>query len=185
MSLAVVILAAGAGHADERVTCLRYSTRRRGVPLAQARPCERSILLEPQQVVVVTGYKAEEVEAKLSGEPVQFVRQREQLGTGHALLQSKEVLENFDGSLTVLNGDGPLLKTETLRNLEQTQQCSNAGMTLLTCKVKDPTGLGRIIRNEDGSVWLKLLRKKTRRRLRRQLTRSIPAFSSSTKRFSS
>ena len=124
---------------------------------AARRPLVQHVLravypLEPEQVVVVTGYKAEEVEAKLSGEPVQFVRQTEQLGTGHALLQSKEVLKNFDGVLMVLNGDGPLLKTETLRNLEQTQQNSGAGMTLLTCEVNDPTGLGRIVRNEDGSV---------------------------------
>ena len=124
---------------------------------AAGRPLAQHVLravypLEPQQVVVVTGYKAEEVEAKLSGEPVQFVRQTEQLGTGHALLQTKEVLGGFDLTLIVLNGDGPLLKTETLRNLEQAQQRSDAGMTLLTCEVSDPTGLGRIIRNEDGSV---------------------------------
>ena len=124
---------------------------------AAGRPLIQHVLravypLEPQQVVVVTGYKAEEVEAKLSGEPVQFVRQTEQLGTGHALLQTKEVLGGFDLTLIVLNGDGPLLKTETLRNLEQAQQRSDVGMTLLTCEVNDPTGLGRIIRSEDGSV---------------------------------
>ena len=108
--------------------------------------------LEPERIVVVTGYKAEEVEARLSGEPVQFARQREQLGTGHALLQTQEALSGFEGSLLVLNGDGPLLKTETLKTLVQTHHNSGAGMTLLTCDVSDPTGLGRIIRREDGSV---------------------------------
>ena len=108
--------------------------------------------LTPEHIVVVTGYKAEEVEEALQGEPVQFARQHEQLGTGHALLQTQEVLRGFDGAVMVLNGDGPLLKTETLERLAQAQQDSGAGMTLVTCDVSEPQGLGRIIRKEDGSV---------------------------------
>ncbi len=108
--------------------------------------------LEPEHIVVVTGYKAEEVEAELADEPIKFARQTEQLGTGHALLQTKEVLQGFGGAVMVLNGDGPLLKTETLEKLARTQQDSGAGMTLVTCDVSDPQGLGRIIRKEDGSV---------------------------------
>ncbi len=150
MPLAVVVLAAGQG------TRMK-SDLPKVLHEAAGRPLVEHVLravypLGPERVVVVTGYKAEEVEAKLAGESVQFARQTQQLGTGHALLQTKEVLEDFDGAVMVLNGDGPLLKTETLKRLAQTQGDSGAGMTLVTCEVNDPTGLGRIIRKADGSV---------------------------------
>ena len=150
MPLAVVILAAGQG------TRMK-SDLPKVLHKAAGRPLVEHVIravtpLEPKHIVVVTGYKAEEVEAQLSEEDVQFARQTEQLGTGHALLQTREALQDFDGAVMVLNGDGPLLKTETLRQLFQTQRDSDAGMTLITCEVADPTGLGRIIRKEDGSV---------------------------------
>lgn len=150
MPLGVVILAAGQG---TRMKSELPKVLHEAAGHALVEHVIRAVRpLEPERIVVVTGYKAEEVEARLSGEPVQFARQREQLGTGHALLQAQEALSGFEGSLLVLNGDGPLLKTETLRTLVQTHQDSGAGMTLLTCDVSDPTGLGRIIRREDGSV---------------------------------
>ena len=150
MHLAVVILAAGQG-----------TRMKSDLPKVLHEAAGRSLVehvigavapLEPEHVVVVTGYKAEEVEEALQGEHVQFARQHEQLGTGHALLQTKELLRDFDGAVMVLNGDGPLLQTETLERLVQTQEDSGAGMTLVTCDVSDPQGLGRIIRHEDGSV---------------------------------
>ena len=150
MHLAVVILAAGQG------TRMK-SDLPKGLHEAAGRSLVEHVIravtpLEPEPIVVVTGYKAEEVEEALREAPVQFARQTEQLGTGHALLQTKEVLRDFDGAVMVLNGDGPLLKTETLERLVQTQQDSGAGMTLVTCDVSEPKGLGRIIRKEDGSV---------------------------------
>lgn len=149
MPLAVVVLAAGQG------TRMK-SDLPKVLHEAAGRPLVEHVLravypLGPERVVVVTGYKAEEVEATLYTK-VQFARQTEQLGTGHALLQTKEVLGDFDGAVMVLNGDGPLLRAETLERLAQTQQDSGAGMTLVTCEVRDPSGLGRIIRKADGSV---------------------------------
>ena len=154
MPLAVVILAAGKGTRMES-DLPKVLHQAAGKTLVE-HVIRAVVPLEPEHVVVVTGYKAEEVETQLRGETVQFARQTEQLGTGHALLQTQEVLQDFvqnsGGAVMVLNGDGPLLKTETLRTLEQTQQDSGAGMTLITCEVADPRGLGRIIRKADGSV---------------------------------
>lgn len=115
--------------------------------------------LAPEQTVVVIGHKADEVRARFAGvaaaEGVTWALQREQLGTGHALAQARGVLEAplaAGGAVLVVNGDGPLLRTETLRALVHKQAQQGEGMTLLTCAVADPTGLGRIVRREDGSV---------------------------------
>lgn len=148
--LAVVILAAGQG------TRMK-SARPKVLHEAAGRPLLDHVIraalpLKPQEIVVVIGHEAERVRARFKGHPVGFVEQLEQLGTGHALLQTQEALEGFKGSIMVLNGDGPLLRTETLRALTDQQRQAETGMTLLTCEVSDPTGLGRVVRKPNGSV---------------------------------
>lgn len=110
--------------------------------------------LNPEQTVVIVGHAAEEVEARFRDFPVTFVRQDFSLGygTGLALRQAEQALPGFDGQLLVLNGDGPLIQTATLRALTDSQAAQGEGMTMLTCVVSNPFGLGRIIRNPDGSV---------------------------------
>ena len=115
--------------------------------------------LEPDPTVVIVGHAAEAVEAqfeayRVKGRPVKFVRQDFSLGygTGSALRQAERALPEFTGQLLVLNGDGPLIQTDTLRALVAAQTVQGDGMTLLTCVVKNPYGLGRIVRNPDGSV---------------------------------
>jgi len=149
MALAVVILAAGQG------TRMK-SALPKVLHEAAGRPLLDHVLravapLAPQHTVVVIGHGAEAVRARFKDAPVTFVEQPQRLGTGHALLQAGPVLTGFDGAVLVVNGDGPLLKTETLLALYATHQ-SGAGMTLLTCQVADTTGLGRIVRAEDGCV---------------------------------
>lgn len=149
MALAVVILAAGQG------TRMK-SALPKVLHEAAGRPLLEHVLravapLNPEHTVVVIGHGAEAVRARFSGAPVVFVEQREQLGTGHALLQAGPALAGFDGAVMVLNGDGPLLRTETLAALLEAHQ-TGTGITLLTCRVSDPRGLGRIVRGEDGSV---------------------------------
>ena len=115
--------------------------------------------LEPDHTVVIVGHAADAVEAhfadyRISGQPISFVRQDFSLGygTGSAFRQAERALPEFSGQLLVLNGDGPLIRTDTLRALVAAQTAQGDGMTLLTCLVENPYGLGRIVRNPDGSV---------------------------------
>ena len=73
-------------------------------------------------------------------------------GTGLAFRQTERAFEGFAGDVLVLYGDGPLIRTETLRTLVETHAAAGEGMTLLTTAVENPYGLGRIVRGADGSV---------------------------------
>jgi bifunctional UDP-N-acetylglucosamine pyrophosphorylase/glucosamine-1-phosphate N-acetyltransferase len=112
------------------------------VDAAEQGGCDRS--------VVVTGHGAETVEALLEG--VEFARQDEQLGTGHAVMCSEECLGDIDGSLVVLSGDTPLIRPETVRSLIEAREQADAALALLTTEFDDPTGYGRIVRDEAGTV---------------------------------
>lgn len=101
--------------------------------------------------IVVVGFGSEVVEAQI-GTQADFVIQAEQLGTGHAIMQTKGLLKDFDGTIMVLCGDTPLLKGQLLKNLYQAHRAAGAKATVLTAKMPDPTGYGRIIRAVDGTV---------------------------------
>jgi UDP-N-acetylglucosamine diphosphorylase/glucosamine-1-phosphate N-acetyltransferase len=106
-------------------------------------------------VIVIVGFRREMVMEHLSGiygQSVTFAIQAEQLGTGHAVMQTEELLKGFDGDVLVLSGDVPLLTALTMQNLIDSHHSTGAAMTVLTAKVDDPTGYGRIIRLPDGSV---------------------------------
>ena len=145
--LAVVILAAGQG-TRMKSALPKPLHEAAGRPLVE-HVVRAALPLKPERIVIVVGHGAELVKARLKGYPVSFATQAEQRGTGHALLEAEAALEGFKGRILVLNGDGPLLRTETLRALIQS---GRGGMTLLVCEVADPTGLGRIVRAEDGTV---------------------------------
>lgn len=149
MSFSVVILAAGMG------TRMKSSLPKM-LHEAAGRPLTEHVIravapLQPTKTVVVIGHGAEQVKARLSGYDVEFVLQEKQLGTGHALMQTEAALKDLQGDVMVLNGDGPLLRTETLGQLVNAQEGKD-GMTLITCKVSNPTGLGRILRDANGDI---------------------------------
>ncbi len=107
-----------------------------------------------ERCIIVIGYEGEQVKAALADEPCcVFVEQTEQLGTGHAARMAESL---FDGApstdLFVLAGDGPLIRTDTLQLLLQTHQQADAGATLATAILDDPTGYGRVIRSADGGL---------------------------------
>jgi bifunctional UDP-N-acetylglucosamine pyrophosphorylase/glucosamine-1-phosphate N-acetyltransferase len=110
----------------------------------------------PERIVVVTGHQAEAVEELLKPYGVEYVRQVEQLGTGHAVLCAQHKLVEKDAPqnslLMVLYGDTPLLSPVTLRQLREAQAASNAAATLITTTLQDPTGYGRVILNGKGDV---------------------------------
>lgn len=108
--------------------------------------------------VVVVGFGAECVETAL-GNQAEFVVQEEQLGTGHAVMQAKEYLRDFDGTVMVLCGDTPLLTGETLKKLFAEHKSAAAAATVLTAHMPNPTGYGRVIRDASGQV-LKIVEQK-------------------------
>ncbi len=102
-------------------------------------------------IVAVVGYMKEEVMGVL-GDNVQYAIQEEMLGTGHAVMQAVKYLEGKKGKVLVLNGDVPLLRPETINRLLSKSIENNEYATLLTAIYDNPTGYGRIIRNEAGNV---------------------------------
>jgi bifunctional UDP-N-acetylglucosamine pyrophosphorylase / glucosamine-1-phosphate N-acetyltransferase len=101
-------------------------------------------------LVVVTGHKSEIVEALLEG--ITACRQERQLGTGHAVMSARPFLGDFEGSLLVLSGDTPLLRPETIGMLMSEREHSGAAACMLTTRLSDPTGYGRIVRGGDATV---------------------------------
>jgi bifunctional UDP-N-acetylglucosamine pyrophosphorylase/glucosamine-1-phosphate N-acetyltransferase len=102
--------------------------------------------LQPRSISVVVGYGAEAVEAEASAPDVRFVRQEPQLGTGHALLQTRPLLDGASGRVLLLSGDVPLLGAPSVRRLLDVQRDGHA-LVVATADVPDPTGYGRIVRD--------------------------------------
>ncbi len=101
--------------------------------------------------IVVTGFGGAMV-LEAIGSQAECVVQKEQLGTGHAVLQAKELLAGEKGTLMVLCGDTPLLTPAALEKLAHEHEQQHAKATILTAVFDDATGYGRIIRDADGSV---------------------------------
>jgi bifunctional UDP-N-acetylglucosamine pyrophosphorylase / glucosamine-1-phosphate N-acetyltransferase len=145
---AALVLAAGEG-TRMKSDLPKVAHRILGVPMIRlVLDCARTAGADP--VVVVTGHRAEAVEALIPG--TTCVRQEQQLGTGHAVMEGLRGLSNDTGSLLVLSGDTPLVRPETLRRLVADRESSGAAVAVLTAHVADATGYGRIIRAEDGAV---------------------------------
>lgn len=104
--------------------------------------------LEPDRLIVVYGNGGELVRERVAAEDVIFVKQEKQLGTGHATLQAVPALDESVPTL-ILNGDGPLIRSASLKRLVETAGDTSVGV--MTVELDDPTGLGRIIR-ENGQI---------------------------------
>ncbi|MEH2290907.1 bifunctional UDP-N-acetylglucosamine diphosphorylase/glucosamine-1-phosphate N-acetyltransferase GlmU [Nostoc sp.] len=109
--------------------------------------------LSPSRRIVIVGYQSEEVQAAIHSIPsLEFVEQSVQLGTGHAIQQLLPHLENYTGDLLVLNGDLPLIRSETLKQMLQTHIRNQNSATILTSHLPDPTGYGRVFCNDENIV---------------------------------
>ena len=102
-------------------------------------------------IVAVVGYMKEEVMGAL-GDSVKYAVQEEMLGTGHAVMQAAKYLEGKKGKVLVLNGDVPILRPETLNKLLSKSIENKEYATLLTAIYDNPTGYGRIVRDEGGNI---------------------------------
>ena len=105
--------------------------------------------LAPGRTGVVVGYLADRVRAELAGRTsLGFALQRDQRGTGHALLHAESLFHGQRGTLVVLSGDVPLVRPDTLRRLVDAHEEANAAITVVTATVARPFGYGRIVRKD-------------------------------------
>ena len=101
------------------------------------------------EVIVIVGYEGQMVKHEIV-DVVEFVEQREQLGTGHAIMCAKDKI-GTEGDVVVLCGDTPLITGNTIRELYEKHKKESNGVTVLSAMIDDPTGYGRIIRDASGN----------------------------------
>jgi bifunctional UDP-N-acetylglucosamine pyrophosphorylase / glucosamine-1-phosphate N-acetyltransferase len=147
--LAIVILAAGKG--------TRLKSRRAkvlhevgGKPLLAHVIAAAGKIVAPGDIYAVIGYQAELVRAALGKSGVQFVEQKEQRGTGHAVVSARDAVAGYE-NVIVLSGDAPLVRPEAIETLWEFHQAEHAAMTLVSAEPEQPTGYGRVIRKSPGS----------------------------------
>ncbi|MBK5243460.1 MAG: bifunctional UDP-N-acetylglucosamine diphosphorylase/glucosamine-1-phosphate N-acetyltransferase GlmU [Eubacteriaceae bacterium] len=102
-------------------------------------------------IAVIVGYQAEEVEKSLCP-GIAAILQKEQLGTGHAVLQALPFFKELKGNLIVLVGDAPLIRPETIKGLVTEHEARGHGATVLSAEFQDPTGYGRMVKNYKGEL---------------------------------
>jgi bifunctional UDP-N-acetylglucosamine pyrophosphorylase/glucosamine-1-phosphate N-acetyltransferase len=106
-----------------------------------------------KRMYVVVGFSADQVKSRFAdADDVVWVEQKEQLGTAHAVMCCREHLQDFDGQTLILCGDGPLLRSQTLRTLIEKHEAGQSAATLATALLEDPTGYGRIVRDAYGNI---------------------------------
>src|SRR5258708_31677133 len=147
MQLSVVILAAGQGKRmnSELPKVLQPLA---GEPLLQ-HVITAARALSPGNVYVVYGHGGAQVQAALAHEPLEWVLQADQLGTGHAVMQGMCVLPD-DHTVLVLYGDVPLISNNTLTKL--VAAAGDSALAILSVNIDEARGYGRIVRNADGQV---------------------------------
>jgi bifunctional UDP-N-acetylglucosamine pyrophosphorylase/glucosamine-1-phosphate N-acetyltransferase len=149
--IATIILAAGKGTRmkSELVKVLHPIL---GLPMLSY-PVELSLKeIKAEKTIVVVGHQADRIREMFKDFQVEFAIQKEQLGTGHAVLQAIPFLQSFSGTVLILCGDVPLVRRETLRSFIDTYKENGSTLSVLTAVVENPFGYGRILRNSEG--WL-------------------------------
>ena len=147
----VVILAAGLG-TRMKSRKAKVLHRAGGKTLLNHAVDTALALTPPERIFVVVGHQAEEVRASVVTPGIGFIEQKEQLGTGHALMVGRNSLAPLDGNLVIVYGDGPLLRATTLFRLVETKNESGAAGVLLSAIMEDPTGYGRVMRETGNRV---------------------------------
>jgi bifunctional UDP-N-acetylglucosamine pyrophosphorylase / glucosamine-1-phosphate N-acetyltransferase len=108
--------------------------------------------LQSSRIGVIVGHQKEAVTKSLEPFEVEFIVQREQLGTGHAVLTAEKTIEPGTGTVMILCGDTPLLQSATLQEMYNNHTRSRADLTLMTTRLDNPTNYGRILTETDGSL---------------------------------
>lgn len=102
-------------------------------------------------ITLIVGYQAGQVMREM-GPSFDYVMQTEQKGSGHAVICAKEAFSNFDGHLVIMCGDSPMFKSSTISRLMSEHINTNDVITLAAAELTDPTGYGRIVRDDSGQI---------------------------------
>jgi len=173
--IAVVILAAGLGKRMKNPEKPKVMFELNGKPIIQY-VVELALKINAERIIPIVGHRRKQViefltdllphlpspseggsgelpkgSEDVSNAVFDFAVQEPQLGTGHAVMQTEEFLQDFNGEVLILSGDVPMLRFETLERLIDEHLSNNMLATMLTAIFKDPAGYGRIIRCSDGS----------------------------------
>jgi bifunctional UDP-N-acetylglucosamine pyrophosphorylase / glucosamine-1-phosphate N-acetyltransferase len=108
--------------------------------------------VSPEKTVLVVGYGSGDVKTALKSHQLSYVSQSRQYGTAHGVMSSRRELDGYDGTVVILYGDSPLIRHETLSKFINAHKKSKSSLSILTAKVGNPYGYGRIIRNGRGDV---------------------------------
>jgi bifunctional UDP-N-acetylglucosamine pyrophosphorylase/glucosamine-1-phosphate N-acetyltransferase len=148
---AVVILAAGQG-TRMKSRMAKVLHRAGGQTLIEHVIAAAKSIAPPERIFVVVGHQAEAVGAVARSAGAGTIDQTEQLGTGHAVMCGEAQLAGLGGTLLVLNADCPMIRPETLQRLIELYRRTGSGAAMITTDLDDPTGYGRIVRDDAGDV---------------------------------
>ena len=122
-----------------------------GIPMLSY-PIELAKKLDSKKIILVVGHQKELIEERFKEKGLLFIEQKEQLGTGHAIMCTKDALKDFKGDILILCGDVPLVKENTIKELIEVHRSGSSKVTVLTMNIENPKGYGRIIRKENGEI---------------------------------
>lgn len=153
MKTGVIILAAGKGKRMNNPYLAKVMALLNGKPLIDY-VLDSVQKIDTDKIFLVIGFQKESVIEFVSSKNIKnlfFIEQKEQLGTGHAVAQVDPYLNGWKGNILILAGDVPLIKFETLKKLIDLHHETMSDLSVLSAKISNPFGYGRIIRNPDGS----------------------------------
>lgn len=154
-SLATVILAAGKGKRMKNPDKSKVMFELKGKPMIQY-VVELALKIHSEKIIIIVGHQKQSVidfireTFKNDIDKISFASQDEQLGTGHAVMQTKLYMENFDGDTLILSGDVPLLNVNTVKKFLDFHNENKFSASLLSANFENPFGYGRIVRDTEG-----------------------------------
>ncbi|MDD5455759.1 MAG: sugar phosphate nucleotidyltransferase [Candidatus Margulisbacteria bacterium] len=161
MKLNTVILAAGIGK-RLKTQSSKVIVRLINKPVIMHLLDNLEDILIPEDTYIIVGHQAEQVKkvVKKKFKKINFVYQKEQLGTGHAVMQVKPVLKNTEQPTLILAGDVPLINSELITEFYNFHKNHKADISVLTTNINNPHGYGRIIRDRSENTLLKIVEEK-------------------------
>lgn len=151
VNISVIILAAGQGKRMKNPELPKVLVNLENKPLL-GYVINAINPLGAENIVIIIGHQREKVRDYCNRfyENIEFAIQDQQLGTGHAVNQAKDILDNFKGNVLILAGDVPLLTTNTLLKFIGLHKQHNSKLSVLSAIAPNPTGYGRIVRTDNG-----------------------------------
>jgi len=156
--IAAVIMAAGKGKRMNNPDKSKVMFELKGKPLIEY-VVGLTEKINSDLIIPIVGHQKKSVidylDVRFSGlsGKIFYANQDEQLGTGHAIMQTRELLKEFDGDVLILSGDVPLLTEDTVRSFLKFHKENNYNASLISAVLDDPTGYGRVLRNEDDEFY--------------------------------